>query len=150
MTQPDVLPEVLPPPRPRTRRWRRIVLALLIFIGGAACGAGIATVVIVRSVQHSMRHPELAPARVTDRLTRRLDLTPAQADQVRQIIRTRQQSLLDIRRDVQPRVDMQLTALEDEIDAVLNDEQREKWRALVQQFRKTWLPPMPTTRMVEE
>lgn len=134
----------LPLPRKRSRL-RRLALALLIFIGGAACGAGIAGAVIVRSLQHAVRHPEEAPARITARLARRLDLTEAQSEAVRRIIAGRQGALLEIRRDVQPRVEVELSSLESEIAGVLDDAQRAKWRALASNFRANWLPPVPTT-----
>ena len=73
----------------------------------------------------------------------RLDLTAAQAEAVRDIIASRQEALLSIRRDVQPRVEIELTSLESDIAAVLNDAQRAEWRVLAGVFHLNWLPPVP-------
>jgi hypothetical protein len=133
------------PPMSRRRRWRRWLLSLLIFIGGAVFGSALTAGAIFRGVHRAITHPEEAPARITARLSRRLDLSAEQQAKVRQIIARRQASLMEIRRDVQPRIELQLDGLEGEIMAVLNGEQQEKWRVMVTTFRQTWLPPAPTT-----
>jgi hypothetical protein len=48
---------------------------------------------------------------------------------------------MQIRRDVQPRVETELSTLEEEIASVLNDSQRATWRALAKALRAQWLPP---------
>jgi hypothetical protein len=140
----------LSPPTPhRRRRWKTWLLALLIFLAGTLFGGALTAGAIFRSVHRAIAHPEEAPQRITARLSHRLDLTDDQRERVRQIIASRQQSLLDIRRDVQPRIETQLEQLESEIAAVLNPKQQEQWRTMVSTFRKTWLPPVaaPTTRI---
>jgi hypothetical protein len=126
----------------RRRSWKTWLLALLIFLAGSVVGGAFTAGVIARSVQRAIAHPEEAPTRITARLARRLDLTDDQRERVRQIIASKQQSLLEIRRDVQPRVETQLEQLESEIAAVLNPKQQEEWRTMVTTFRKTWLPPL--------
>jgi hypothetical protein len=126
-------------------RWRRWLFALLIFLGGAACGAGITIVVVARTVHHIMTHPEEAPHRIAARLSHRLDLSKEQTAQVEQIIRNRQGQIIEIRRDMQPRIESQLTQLESDIAAVLTPPQQQKWHALVTTLRSNWLPPVPST-----
>jgi hypothetical protein len=128
----------------RRRRWRTWLFALFIFLGGAALGSALTAGAIFRSFRHAMMHPEEAPQRITARLKSGLDLTNEQADQVRAIITRRQQSLMQIRRDVQPRVELELDQLESEIAAVLYAGQQEVWRTLATRFRRNWLPPVPT------
>jgi Spy/CpxP family protein refolding chaperone len=133
------------------RHWRQrhILMALVIFLGGAACGAAVATVMITRSIHQTMQHPEGWSAHIAARLTSVLNLTEAQTQQVRQIIARRQDALTAIRRDIQPRIEVEVSTLESDINAVLNDEQRVKWRAHVEKFRAHWLPPVPATAPVE-
>jgi hypothetical protein len=130
------------PPRRHSRR-RHILMALVVFLGGAACGAAVASVMIARSIHHVIHHPEEAAAHISARLSQRLNLTDEQSEQVRQIISRRQDALMDIRRDIQPRIEVELSALEEEIAGVLSDEQREKWHALADDFRGHWLLPGP-------
>jgi prophage DNA circulation protein len=118
-------------------------MALLIFLGGVACGAGIATVAVTHAVHRAMTDPESVSAHVTDRLAAMLDLSDAQTRQVRQIILRRHGALVDIRRDIQPRLETELTVLEDEIAAILDDQQRATWRAHAHSMRAKWLPPIP-------
>ena len=125
-------------------RWRRWLFALLIFAGGAACGAGVTVVVIARVAHHVLMHPEEAPRRIAMRLSHRLDLSKEQTAQVEKIIRNRQGQIGEIRRDMQPRIETQLTRLESDIAAVLTPPQQQKWHALVATLRSNWLPLVPT------
>ena len=127
----------------RPSKGRHVLLSLLIFLGGAACGAGVATHLIVRSLHQPGQHPEGLSEHITARLAHVLDLTDAQRQQVRQIIARRHDALMDIRRDIQPRVEVELSTLESELDAVLSEDQREKWHEHVEKFRAHWLPPVP-------
>ena len=126
-------------------RWRRWLFALLIFLGGVACGAGVAVIVIARVAHHVLTHPEEAPQRIAMRLSHRLDLSKEQTAQVEQIIRNHQGEIGEIRREIQPRIESQLTQLESDIAAVLTPQQQQKWHALVATLRSNWLPPVPVT-----
>jgi len=131
-----------PAPR-RPSRWRRWLFALLIFLGGAACGAGLAVVIAARVMHHIMMHPEEAPHRIATRLSHRLDLSKEQTTQVEQIIRNHQGEIGQIRREMQPRIETQLTQLEADIADVLMPPQQQKWHALVATLRSNWLQPIP-------
>jgi len=119
---------------------------VVLFGSGVVVGGGVTVIVIVRHAQHMAQHPEEMPARATARLRRALDLTHEQADQVRGILTERQKSLMQIRTEVQPRVEAELDCVEAEISAVLTDDQRTQWHALFTRLRNKWLPPLPTTQ----
>lgn len=135
--------ESLPPaPRPR-RRWLTALLGILIFVAGAACGAGLTVVVVANRIQHAIQHPEEAPPRIADRLQWRLGLDDAQRAKIEAIVAKHQTELMAIRREVQPKVVEQLEQVRDEISGVLNDPQRERWTELFNEVRERWLPAMP-------
>ena len=134
------LPTTIPP---RPRRWVRVVAALLIFLGGMVCGGGLTVIVAVRNIRHAIHHPEEVPARITRYLTRRLDLTSDQAEQVEALIARRQANLQAIRRDAQPRVESELSALHAEIGQVLTPDQRAKWDDIFDEAVDRWMPPPP-------
>jgi hypothetical protein len=130
-------------PKPGRRYWRRVLMALLIFLGGAACGAAVATMAMKHGVHHGDQGPHSISSHITSRLADMLDLTDDQAAQVREIILRRHNALVDIRRDIQPRLEVELAVLEKEIAAVLNEQQRVKWHAHAADIRSHWLPPIP-------
>lgn len=129
--------------RPGRRCWRRVLMVLLIFLGGAACGAAVATMAVRHAVHHTIQGPDTISAHITSRLAGMLDLTDDQSVQVREIILRRHNALIDIRRDIQPRLEAELAVLEEEIAAVLNEQQRTKWHAHAASVRAHWLPPIP-------
>ena len=132
-----------PAMKPGRRRGRRVLMVLFIFLGGAACGAAVATMVITRAVHSAMQGPDTMSAHITARLSGMLDLTDDQSAQVREIIVRRHNALIDIRRDIQPRLEVELAVLEEEIAAVLSEQQRAKWHAHAASVRAHWLPPIP-------
>jgi hypothetical protein len=145
-TQPPAMP--IPTP-PRPSRWKSWLVALGIFVGGLAVGAGLTLVVSVRMIREAIQHPEEAPARLTVRLSRRLGLDNAQAEQVRQIVARRQKAVQEIRRSTQPRVEKEIAQLETEVAAVLDARQRIRWRGMIETLRENWLPPMPAAENQE-
>jgi hypothetical protein len=135
---------------PRRGRWRSWLLALLIFCGGAACGSGLTAVLAVRAIRHNLQHPETAAARITARLSRRLDLTSAQAAQVEAIIAARQQNLQRIRRQVQPQVELELLGLETEISGILTPAQQPQWKTMLTTLRENLAPEAAATRAIPQ
>jgi len=125
------------------RSWRRVVMILLIFLGGAACGAAVATMAVTHSRHHDMQSPPAMSGHITARLAALLDLTDDQSRQVREIILRRHDALIDVRREIQPRLEAELAVLEEQIAAVLNEQQRVKWHAHAASVRAQWLPPIP-------
>jgi xanthosine utilization system XapX-like protein len=132
---------------PRGSRLKHVVFAALIFIGGAACGASVATLVIGRAIHRVLEHPEEATAHFAARLANYLDLDAQQTEQVRRIIQRHQAALAQFRHEIQPRLEGELTQLEEEIAAVLNDSQKTKWHAHAASVRANWLPPAPPAEL---
>jgi cell division protein FtsX len=125
------------------RRWLTILLAFVIFVAGVASGAALTVHYAVSRLQFAIHHPEVAPARIAATLQRRLNLDDQQKAQVEKIVARRQVEIASIRRKFQPEIVHQLDSVRDEIAAVLNESQREKWTQLFDQFQQRWLPPMP-------
>lgn len=128
--------------RPR-RKWLTLLLGILIFGAGLACGAGLMIVVTVHRLQYAIHHPEDAPARVAATLKRRLGLDDKQRAQVEAIVAKRQVDLAAIRREFQPKVMETLEQVRNEISGVLSETQREHWIKLFDEVRDRWLPPIP-------
>ncbi len=136
------------PPAPRRRfRWLR---TLLVFIAGIVVGAALCVMVIVHRVEHAIHHPEDAPPRITQLLTRKLDLSPSQHDQVLAIIQQRQQALLALRQEIRPKLNTQLEELRIQIEGVLNPDQQAKWKKLYHDTKDRWMPNLPATQPIEK
>jgi hypothetical protein len=118
-------------------------LLLIIFLGGGVFGASAALVFFAHEVHRAFDDPRVAMAHFHHHLWSQLDLTDAQAAEVRVILERRHQSLLELRREIQPRLDEELTALEGEVAVVLDEAQLAKWRTLAERFRSQWLPWQP-------
>jgi hypothetical protein len=129
----------------KRRRWVTWLLALIIFASGGAVGAGLCAIAIVHGVRHALMHPEEAPQRIASRLKHPLGLSPDQSQHIEQIIAAHQQSLMTIRREVQPQIEQQLSELETEIAGTLKPDQQTKWHIMVSKIRENWLPPVPAT-----
>ncbi|MEI7766604.1 MAG: hypothetical protein WCJ97_04100 [Phycisphaerae bacterium] len=136
---PIVTPE-LPVKPPKPKRWRGILLVLVIFVSGMVLGSGLTVIVAVHRIRDRMHHPEKLPQEIAGRLERRLSLSPDQTTQVRAILTARQQHLMAIRQRVQPEVVGELDQAYSEIAAVLNENQRPRWETMYHELKAEWVP----------
>ncbi len=120
-----------------------LLLAMLIFVSGLIIGGGLTLIRVRHGALWAIHHPEEAPPQIAAHLRWKLGLSDEQTRQVEQIVRKRQQALQAIRREVQPRVMIELDRVEAEIAATLDDSQRVKWHALFAKLRERWIPPLP-------
>lgn len=130
----------------RRRGWPRLLLYFAIFASGVIVGGGITLTVARHRALHAMRHPEAMPARIASRMERTLSLSEAQRRDVERILGRRHETLQHIRREVRPQIEAQLDLLEEDISAVLNERQREKWQRRFRRLRRMWLPKSQSDR----
>ena len=132
----------LPEP-PLRRRWLSILLGVAIFCSGVIVG-GSATLIALRHVAlHTIHHPEELPDRLTGWLRYRLKLSDQQAQAMKAILIERQSAIWAVRRECQPRVQAELDRLREQIAAVLDRKQAEKWRERFDRIRRIWWPAPP-------
>ena len=142
--QPAADPAPLPSPRVRRRRWWILALAfLLVFAGGFVTGGAGAMFVAFHRIQQVIQNPKEVPHRVTERLRRKLGLTDEQTRQVEAILQQHQEKLEALRTEMAPRMREHFDAMEEEIAAVLTEEQAREWREHFRDFQRRWLPPPP-------
>ena len=142
--QPAAPPSPLPAPR---KRWVSIVLALLVFVSGLAIGGAVTLAFVIHQARYAIHHPEQMPKRLAARLAGRLSLTAAQESQVREVIAKHQAKILHLRREVQPRVEVELRGVRDDVAALLDPQQCNEWNGIFADLMKNWVPelPAPTT-----
>lgn len=139
-------PALPPPPARHRRRWVTALFVALVFISGVLVGGAGVVLFVARQARHAQLHPNEIPDRVTARLARKLDLTESQQAQVKSIFLSHRDRIAEIRRDVQPRVERELSDIRSEIAVALTDEQREKWDHMFDELLKNVLPGLSTTR----
>ena len=118
-----------------------VLLGILILISGMVIGAGMTAIIGRRMVMQFMDHPERLYTKTTDRLRKRLDLSDEQTEQVREIVETRLGSLIEIHRDVRPKVEEQLMLFRDEVTKILDEDQLDNWNKHFKNIERALLPP---------
>lgn len=101
-----------------------VLVVALAFTAGIAVGFFTSHVMILRGGPGAEAFPTRA---LVNRLDRRLDLTDAQREEVREIIRRRHERIQELRRSMHPRLRAEVEAANAEIAKVLTPEQLEKF-----------------------
>jgi hypothetical protein len=117
------------------------LFSLVIFLSGVVVGGGLTLHILWKRLVVDAHRPEVVASRITNRMTRRLDLTPEQREKVAEIIKKRQEHFQRIRRRVRPRVWAELEGARQEINGVLTPEQAEKFNRHFEHVKKRWLEP---------
>lgn len=82
------------------------------------------------------------PQRITDRVRGKLGISDEQAARIKAILSERQKAIQALRRQVQPQIEDELNQAREEVAALLNPEQAEKWRKRFDKLR-IWFPALP-------
>jgi hypothetical protein len=105
---------------------------LVILLAGMLSGAAI-TLLAVRPARHPQRPPAVPPVNLLmQEVVPRLHLSPEQTRQVEPIIRAHYQKLDGIREKGRTEIVAELQLMNEEMFAVLNEEQAHLWRQLLQ------------------
>jgi hypothetical protein len=129
---------------PRRRPiWVSVLLALLVFSGGAVVGGAGTVLVIVHGIRQAIRHPDEIPAHLKQRLTRRLSLDSTQSASVEQILTRHLAKIAQLRAGIRPDVQIELSGIHQEVREVLSPAQQSKWDDLFDDFVDNWYPPAP-------
>jgi hypothetical protein len=135
-------------PTRRGTTWRSWAAGLVILLSGIVVGS-VGTLALVRHIVPAHRKPaDAVAADMTRRLTRKLDLSGQQAAEVKAILSARIAELHRIRDAAIPQAVEQLQSIRQEISAVLDESQREKWERHVTHMEEA-LPPPPAATAPE-
>lgn len=128
--------------------WKLVLLLAGIFLAGGVVG-GALTLHFAREFAPRRAAPEQwGPARLK-MLAHRLELTPAQIEQLRPIVRRHMADLDFVRQDGMRDTRRVLMRMEQDISAALTPEQREKFRELNAERRERNRRAMEQRRMDE-
>jgi hypothetical protein len=119
------------------KRWKSILGVLLVFLLGALAGAAVVHRVGRQSVEAVLSgRGGAASDFVVRRLTRSLDLDPAQQDQVRAIVTETRRDIVEIRKPIQGQIQEAFERSRVRIRAILRPEQQEKFDRIQSERRK--------------
>ena len=111
--------------------WKTGVIVTLIFLIGYL--AGIGTLFSLRYVRERNIPAMRNPAETLTMLSEKLNLNQEQKRAVREIVLKTRRDLFTIREEARPQVRKRLETARDEIAALLNEEQRERFDQLVEE-----------------
>jgi hypothetical protein len=132
--QPD---KPLPPPAPaqaRSRVWPEVLLGLVILLCGIVIGAG--GTVLVGRIFLVPGQPDRTSREIARHMSQRLDLTPDQQRQVRQIVRRHIERVTQIRESGRQEAEKELALMRDDVAKVLTPEQAQAWRTEFERMRR--------------
>ncbi len=135
----------LPWAPPGRRRWLTVLFSAILLLCGGAIGSGVTVLIVLKQVQNRLHHPEKIPGEVAAHLRRLLGLSDEQTQRVETLLQARRAEIYKIRREFQPRLENQIDQAQREVAAVLTPPQAELWGKWVEDKRKAWLPPIPST-----
>ena len=118
---------------PPSRRW---ILGLMacIFVSGTVIGGGSTMIVVNHRMEEAAgRHLDAVCSRMVPALQKELDLSDEQAAQVKTSIRQHLAKLDQIRETV---IRNEFKQMEDQVAAVLDADQKERWHSWLEERRK--------------
>jgi hypothetical protein len=125
---------------------RRLLFGMMVavFFSGGVIGSGSTLMFINRRIEENERHHDAARTsqRIVDELQEKLALDDAQTAQLERITKNHLAALDRIRREVFfPKIHEQFKQMEEQVNAVLNDEQRAQYHAWLEEKRQRVCPP---------
>ncbi len=116
-------------------RFTSVAAALALVLSGMAVGS-LATFLLMSRPRRDGPPPPPPPPPFSRALEDRLGLTEEQRRKVETILEEGRREGEAIRREVRPRLEQQIDAVRGRIEAVLDPEQREKFREMVREDRR--------------
>ncbi|MBM3477080.1 MAG: hypothetical protein FJX75_27750 [Armatimonadetes bacterium] len=141
--EPEVGPAApAPAARKPSRVWLQVFLGLAILGCGMVIGSGGTLLVGRRILNPPSRQPAQIGRVISRHLTRRLNLTPPQQRQVRDLVRQHMERVNEIRQNGRRDAEQELDAMREDVAKVLTPQQAEAWRREFERLRR-WAPPPP-------
>lgn len=129
----------------RGRPPRKLLLAMMVavFVSGSVIGSGSTLMVVNRRIEDNERRhdPAQTSQRIVGELKEKLSLDDAQTGQVEQITKDHLAALDRLRRDFFfPKIREQFKQMEEQVNSVLDDDQRAAYHAWLEEKRQRVCP----------
>lgn len=124
------------------KTWHVILGIAIVFLAGALAGAGGALLVVKHKIERTITGgPDRVRVLLVARLTRELQLDPAQQATVAQAVKEAQERMLKLRATVQPEAERIVADSIAQMEPCLSLEQRDKLSGLYEKVRTRWQIP---------
>ena len=123
--------------------WAQTFILLVVFMAGCIVGAMLSAKVIHARMNYYRQHAYALSSDILPRLQLRLNLTEEQSGQIRTIIERRHPSMMENRKRSDQAIRNEFRAMEQDIAAVLDDQQKQRWYMIADSVRNRFLPPAP-------
>jgi len=126
----------------RLHRRRMALFGLVILLAGSVIGA--ASIMIVaphHRLTRPLRPPEIAIKSLLPNLGHCLHLTPEQSEEIEPILQGHMQRLDDIRSNARLEIDETLGQMNEDITAVLSEQQKQIWQRRLDRLQRQLRPP---------
>jgi len=120
--------------------WLQVVVLLVVFTAGGVTGSMITSRVIHSRMESYRQHAPIFSEDIVARLRLRLGLSDEQTAKVKEIIQRRHSKMIAYRNEGSQKMHSEFDAMVDEIASVLDEQQAERWRAISNHVRVTYLP----------
>ena len=133
-------------PRPKPPRWISRAVLAVVFVSGGLIGASLTVLLRPDKAWRGRTSPEDRRDRIVDMIADEVDLSADQVERVRQVVAERLADAQEIRKVVEPQMRRQATLLYEEVNALLNDEQKPRWKTLYEDLSPKGFPEPPASQ----
>ncbi len=112
----------------KLHRWRMAFFGVVILLAGIVIGGASMMILVPHKLIKPPPGPEFESLRMMPPLRRDLDLTPEQADKIKPIMDKHIDKLNQIRMNARTEIGETLKQMNEDIAAILTDEQKQKWQ----------------------
>lgn len=125
----------------RLHRRRMALFGLVILLAGSVIGAASIMIAAPHKLTKPLRPPEIAIKSLLPNLERCLHLTPEQREKIEPILQEHMQKLDDIRTNARSEIDETLGQMNEDITAVLSEQQKQIWQRRLHRLQRQLRPP---------
>ena len=122
-------------------RWRMAFFGLVILLAGIIIGAASISILSPDRLSSHPQPPERATRIMIGRLGRELGLSSKQDEKIGPILHNHMQKLDNIRADARIEITEQLRQMNEEVSAVLNEDQKQIWQRWLHILQAQLRPP---------
>ncbi len=112
----------------KAHNWRMAFFGLIILVAGVVIGGSSMLIFAPKKLIQPPPGPEFNSMRMIPPLSRDLDLNPEQAEKIKPILDKHMQNLNTIRIEARSEIGETLKQMNEEIGAILSDEQKQLWQ----------------------